>query len=159
MYRYVNTNSVPNSNSGTYSYGSGSTGGTVDMGSTNSYRYVNASNVYSKGVADADARVNTSSASWKDGRTDGLQNCKFINRFWKVGADTAGDYSYTFPRTGYYVAFTYYVEAPRFSGSVSGYGASDIGNGWWCSWWWAASGASMTITKSSGAYFFLAGRE
>ena len=55
-YRYVNTNSVPNSNSGTYTYASGSTGGTVDMGSTNTYRYVNASNVYSKGKADGDIK-------------------------------------------------------------------------------------------------------
>ena len=37
-YRYVNTNSVPNSNSGTATYDSN---GVKDMGSTNSYRYVN----------------------------------------------------------------------------------------------------------------------
>lgn len=49
--RYVNVN-VANSNSGTYTYASGSTGGTVDMGATNSYRYVNATNVYNKGKAD-----------------------------------------------------------------------------------------------------------
>lgn len=43
---------VPNSNSTTYTYPSGSTGGTVDMGATNDKRYVNAQNVYSKGVTD-----------------------------------------------------------------------------------------------------------
>lgn len=43
---------VPNSNSTTYTYPSGSTGGTVDMGATNDKRYVNAQNVYSKGVLD-----------------------------------------------------------------------------------------------------------
>lgn len=48
--RYVNTNSVPNSNSGTYTFASGDTGGTKDMGETNSYRYVNAANVYAAGV-------------------------------------------------------------------------------------------------------------
>lgn len=37
-YRYVNTNSVPNSNSGTYTVTSN---GTKDMGATNSNRYVN----------------------------------------------------------------------------------------------------------------------
>ena len=37
-YRYVNTNSVPNTSSGTY--GSVTTNGTHDMGATNSYRYV-----------------------------------------------------------------------------------------------------------------------
>lgn len=47
---------VPNSNSGTYTYASGSTGGTVDMGATNSYRYVNAANVYAKGKADGDVK-------------------------------------------------------------------------------------------------------
>lgn len=51
-YRYVNTNSVPNSNSGTYTFASGDTGGTKDLGEANSYRYVNASNVYAKGKAD-----------------------------------------------------------------------------------------------------------
>lgn len=51
--RYVNTNSVPNSNSGTYTFASGDTGGTKDLGATNTYRYVNAANVYAKGKADA----------------------------------------------------------------------------------------------------------
>lgn len=41
-----------NQNSGTYTYAANSTGGTVDLGATNTYRYVNASNVYAKGKAD-----------------------------------------------------------------------------------------------------------
>lgn len=49
-YRYVNTNSVPNTNSGTYTFPANDTGGTKDLGATNTYRYVNASNVYDKGV-------------------------------------------------------------------------------------------------------------
>ena len=36
----------------TYTYASGSTGGTVDLGARNNYRYVNASNVYTKGKSD-----------------------------------------------------------------------------------------------------------
>lgn len=48
-YRYVTTESVPNKNTGTYTYASGSTGGTVDLGETNTYRYVNAGNVYNTG--------------------------------------------------------------------------------------------------------------
>ena len=36
----------------TYTYASGSTGGTVDLGARNNYRYVNAENVYSKGKGD-----------------------------------------------------------------------------------------------------------
>lgn len=45
-YRYVNTNSVPNTNSGTFSVTSN---GTHDMGATNSYRYVNANIPLSNG--------------------------------------------------------------------------------------------------------------
>ncbi len=48
FYRYVNTNNVPNNNSGTYTFPYG-TGGTVDLGVTNSYRYVNAGNVFNAG--------------------------------------------------------------------------------------------------------------
>lgn len=48
-YRYVTTESVPNNNSGTYTFPSGDTGGTKDLGATNTYRYVNAGNVYTKG--------------------------------------------------------------------------------------------------------------
>lgn len=43
---------VPNSNSTTYTYPSGSKGATVDMGAANDKRYVNAQNVYSKGMLD-----------------------------------------------------------------------------------------------------------
>ena len=55
--RYVNTNSVPNSNSGTYTFPANDTGGTKDLGAANSYRYVNAQNVYNKGKADAETNV------------------------------------------------------------------------------------------------------
>ena len=51
----------PNQNSGTYTYGSGSTGGTVDMGANNTYRYVNASNVYNKGKSDGQGSVRNTS--------------------------------------------------------------------------------------------------
>lgn len=51
-YRYVTTESVPNKNTGTYTYASGSTGGTVDLGETNTYRYVNAGNVYNTGYSN-----------------------------------------------------------------------------------------------------------
>lgn len=54
----VNTNSVPNSNSGVKTITSSDANwitGNVDMGTTNTYRYVNAVNVYNKGKADASA--------------------------------------------------------------------------------------------------------
>jgi hypothetical protein len=55
--QYANVDvAVPNSNSGTYTYPSGSTGGTVDLGVNNAYRYVNAGNVYNKGKADGDVK-------------------------------------------------------------------------------------------------------
>ena len=37
----------------TYTFASGSTGSTVDLGANNNYRYINATNVYNKGKADA----------------------------------------------------------------------------------------------------------
>ena len=37
----------------TYTFASGSTGSTVDLGATNNYRYINAINVYNKGKADS----------------------------------------------------------------------------------------------------------
>ena len=55
-YRYIDTTGVANTNSGTYTFPSGDTGGTKDLGANNSYRYVNASNVYNKGKADGDVK-------------------------------------------------------------------------------------------------------
>jgi hypothetical protein len=52
-YRYIDTTGVVNTNSGTYTFPSGDTGGTKDLGEANSYRYVNAGNVYAKGKADS----------------------------------------------------------------------------------------------------------
>ena len=43
---------VPNSNSGTYTFPANDTGAKKDLGATNTYRYVTATNVYSKGVSD-----------------------------------------------------------------------------------------------------------
>ena len=49
-YRYVNTNSVSNTNSGTYTPSSSQyNSSAVDMGATNTYRYVNTSVCYSAG--------------------------------------------------------------------------------------------------------------
>lgn len=61
-----------NANTGTYTYPANSTGGTVDMGVANLNRYVNATNVYNKGVADADARANTNSTNYKTGYNAGV---------------------------------------------------------------------------------------
>ena len=51
-YRYVDTRSVPNYNSLSAQFDEGSTGATIDLGETNSIRYMNAGNVYTKGYND-----------------------------------------------------------------------------------------------------------
>ena len=68
-YRYVNTNSVPNSNSGTKTISSSDTNwytGNVDMGATNTYRYVNAVAVYNKGVSDGGTSVGAKTVTHVD---------------------------------------------------------------------------------------------
>ena len=60
----------PNQNSGTYTPSSHGT--KLDMGANNTYRYVNTTNAYNKGVSDADARTNTSSANYKAGYNAGF---------------------------------------------------------------------------------------
>ena len=80
----VNTNSVPNTNSGTYTYPSGSTGATYDMGATNGIRYVNAANVYAKGKADGggnpplDSKICMAYGIFCDYFPGGDQNANFI---------------------------------------------------------------------------------
>ncbi len=44
---------------GTYTFASDSTGGTVDLGARNNYRYVNAVNVYNKGKSDGAVQPTT----------------------------------------------------------------------------------------------------
>lgn len=58
----------PNQNSGTYTYAANSTGGTVDLGVNNTYRYVNATNVYNKGKADG-LKVKTDTLTLSGGGT------------------------------------------------------------------------------------------
>lgn len=52
----------------TYTYPSGSTGGTYDMGVSHTYRYVNASNVYTKGKADGKT-VHSTTYTYPSGST------------------------------------------------------------------------------------------
>ena len=56
VYGYKTTNGTfvafRGDSTATYTYATNSTGGTVDMGARNNYRYVNATNVYNKGKAD-----------------------------------------------------------------------------------------------------------
>ena len=57
-----------NQNSGTYTFPANHTGTTVDMGVNNTYRYVNAANVYAKGKADGvSANVTTIQNSARQG--------------------------------------------------------------------------------------------
>lgn len=50
--RYVDLSAVPNVNGLTYTFPVNDTGATKDLGASNSYRYINAQNVYNKGVTD-----------------------------------------------------------------------------------------------------------
>lgn len=57
----------PNQNSGTYTYAANSTGGNVDLGANNTYRYVNATNVYNKGKTDGAAAAKMTRTVVKSG--------------------------------------------------------------------------------------------
>lgn len=57
--RYIDTTAVPNTNSGTYSFPSGDTGGTKDLGVNNTYRFVEAGNVYNAGRGQGQADKST----------------------------------------------------------------------------------------------------
>ena len=50
-------NSIPNINTELYTFPVGSTGDTKDLGKNNTYRYVNATNVYNKGKADSQTQM------------------------------------------------------------------------------------------------------
>jgi hypothetical protein len=81
-YAEANVN-VPNRNSTTYPFPSGSTGGTYDMGETNNVRYVNAQNVYSKGLSDGRSLSSqTKTISFRAGGSD---------------QDFSGSATFTFP--------------------------------------------------------------
>lgn len=60
-------------NTATYTFPSG-VGSTVDLGEDNVYRYVNAQNVYSKGVSNADGRANPSSVNYQTGYNQGVSD-------------------------------------------------------------------------------------
>jgi len=63
-YRYVNTNSVPNSNSSTYSV-TRIVNQTIDLGSTNSYRYLNVKGWdYDSSAPSSGSSTRTMKASW-----------------------------------------------------------------------------------------------
>lgn len=132
--RYVNTNSVPNSNSSTYTFASGDTGGTKDMGETNSYRYVNATNVYNKGKADAGGL---------SGATATL-----------IGSHSAGTYTQAVTDGKEYL-LAYYALSPRSITLNSGYSSKHdvtIQDGL-CMQYFKASGSSLsyTVNASSGS--------
>ena len=58
----------------TYTFPVGHTGSTEDFGEVHKYQFFNAQNVYNKGVSDADARANPSSANYKTGYNKGVSD-------------------------------------------------------------------------------------
>lgn len=76
-YRYVNTGQVSNLNTGRYSFPVDSIGSEVDLNETNIIRYVDATNVYTKGYDDGFSQVGESVtinviAVW--GKSTGIQS-------------------------------------------------------------------------------------
>lgn len=88
----VNTNSVPNTNSGTYTFASGDTGGTKDLGETNTYRYVNAANVYAKGKVDGASSFRYVSVN---GGGSVTVKCKVDDAVVEYGSNTYTQYAST----------------------------------------------------------------
>ena len=72
-----------NSNTGTYTPSSHGTA--LDMGATNTYRYVNTTNVWNQAVAAADARVNTSSTNYQSGYNNGYSDGKKTSSYGLIG--------------------------------------------------------------------------
>jgi len=66
----------------TYTFASGSTGSTVDLGANNNYRYINATNVYNKGKSDGGL---TYSEFTPSGRSDKTLGTNFtINAYYPL---------------------------------------------------------------------------
>lgn len=106
------------SNTKTYTIPSNSTGTTIDLGEKNLYRYVNATNVYNKGVSDADARVNTSSTNYKTGYNNGVSS---VNLYYN--STLAWDHLNNSATTGH--NYTKTVTAPADGFVVIGAGISN----------------------------------
>lgn len=104
--RYVDTTAVPNANSSTYTFPANDLGGTKDLGSTNTYRYVNAENVRAKGIADADARANPNSVNYQTGYNAGRAvidtYSSVATQSYSLGRESNVPISYSVPTTGYY---------------------------------------------------------
>lgn len=121
-YRYVTTESVPNNNSGTYTFPSGDTGGTKDLGATNTYRYVNAGNVHTKGYNDGYAAGAPANCSFPifggyqpDGADAAIALPYGIFKYYSTYSVTAG----SFEAGNVGSAEAAFVPSPR-AGSLSG---------------------------------------
>ena len=92
----------PNQNSGTLTLAAGDTG-TKDMGANNTYRYVNASAVYNRGVSDADGRANSNSTNYQSGynagRTQGQNDVKNSPNSYSLYTATQYNNNYNSGRT------------------------------------------------------------
>ena len=87
----------------TYTYATNSTGGTVDLGARNNYRYVNADNVYNKGKADG-VTVHSATYTFASGSTGSKvdlgasHSYRYVdatNVYAKGEADAGGDKTHT----------------------------------------------------------------
>lgn len=99
-YRYVNTSSVPNNNTGRYTLAQNETS-VKDLGADNNYRYIDATNVYNKGKLDVNGTVLFSS----------------FNQLGNDHSQVNHSYSFTAPSNGIVV---FYGCATGQNGNVAG---------------------------------------
>ena len=95
-YRYVNTTGVPNSNSGRYDFPSTYTSGDVNLGDTNTVKYVNASQVYTRGYSDGQAAGSAKTINWVIELEGSLVGSKDLDLYFngvKVYSGNTGYYS------------------------------------------------------------------
>jgi hypothetical protein len=127
-YRYVNTNGVPNANSGTYAVPYHSTG--LDMGYNNTYRYVNTTNAYNQGYNDGNSNGynNGYNTGYNNGYNDGkyvVPGAGYVREVYISNgqASNTADVSYVAPAKGLIVAAFMYSNSSGSFGQLEYNGA------------------------------------
>ena len=132
----------------TYTYASGSTGGTVDLGARNTYRYVNATNVYNKGKADGNSSIINGTLSFVN-TTATVNIGRSPKLFYIVGPYDGGVRHYSFIYdTNHSTAKPIIARYAYQGGNASR--SEDIANGQQ----WSADGVGFTLTVNNTGFTF-----
>lgn len=127
---YANADvAVPNSNSGTYTFPANDTGGTKDLGVANTYRYVNAGNVYNKGKADGASGKYTPQFTYV-GNAAGSYNAWRYDNLFSFSAVNGGIYALAMGGTS------------SNSTGLSGSGFTQLG-------WWRNANAGLALFRAT----------